>query len=128
MAVLPNHVPRSELAGLKVAEFLRGTLNAALLGVDDDIDAGSLLADPAALDMIADVQMVNDQPFALACCGNAQACPGPHQHCGRPDPTAGIDARGGHHPAGSDLGPGWSVLTMHPKRIADCPDCWARPR
>src|SRR4051812_40866809 len=55
MAVVENSVTRAELADLRAAGVLGITLNAALLGVGYYEDAAGLLADLAALDMIADV-------------------------------------------------------------------------
>jgi hypothetical protein len=46
---------------------------AGMLGVEHYAGAGRLLADLAALDMIADVQAIGDQFVALARCSGAQA-------------------------------------------------------
>ena len=57
MAVVDNTISRAELADLQAAGVVGVTFNAALLGVDYYADAGPLLANLAALDMIADVQV-----------------------------------------------------------------------
>ena len=94
MAVVHNDIPRAELATLKEAGVLGVTLNAALLGVEFYAGAGSLLADLAALDMIADVQVIDDQLVALSPLLERSGVRVHIDHCGRPDPTAGIDAPG----------------------------------
>jgi predicted TIM-barrel fold metal-dependent hydrolase len=94
MAVVPNDMPRAELADLKAAGVLGVTLNAALLGVDHYADAGPLLAHLEALDMIADVQVTDDQLVEMSPMLERSGARVHFDHCGRPDPTAGIDAPG----------------------------------
>lgn len=94
MAVVPNGISRSELAELKAAGILGVTLNAAFLGVEYYADAGPLLAALAALDMIADVQVVDDQLVTLAPLLERCGVRVHIDHCGRPDPAAGLDAPG----------------------------------
>jgi predicted TIM-barrel fold metal-dependent hydrolase len=94
MAVVHNDIPRAELAAMKEAGVLGVTLNAALLGVDYYADAGPLLANLANLDMIADVQVSDDQLVALSPLLERSGVRVHIDHCGRPDPTAGIDAPG----------------------------------
>ena len=53
-----------------------------------------LLADLAALDMIADVQVVDNQLAALAPLLERAGVRVVIDHCGRPDPGAGLDAPG----------------------------------
>ena len=66
---------RAELADCGRPGVLGVTLNAALLGVGYYEDAAGLLADLAALDMIADVQVVDDQLVSvLRPCWSAPAC------------------------------------------------------
>src|SRR5688572_27531931 len=65
VAVVPNRVAAEELRTLREAGVLGVTLNAALLGVDHYASAEALLASLAALDMIADVQVTDDQLPAL---------------------------------------------------------------
>jgi predicted TIM-barrel fold metal-dependent hydrolase len=94
MAVVRNDTTRAELAELRAAGVVGVTFNAALLGVGYYADAARLLADLAALDMIADVQVVDDQMAGLSplleCAGVRVVI----DHCGRPDPDAGLDAAG----------------------------------
>jgi predicted TIM-barrel fold metal-dependent hydrolase len=94
MAVVRNDIPRAELAALKAAGVLGVTLNAALLGVGYYADAGPLLSHLDALDMIADVQVIDDQLVALSPLLDRSGVRVHIDHCGRPDPTAGIDAPG----------------------------------
>jgi predicted TIM-barrel fold metal-dependent hydrolase len=94
MAVVRNDIPRAELAALKAAGVLGVTLNAALLGVGYYADAGPLLSHLEALDMIADVQVIDDQLVALGPLLDRSGVRVHIDHCGRPDPTAGIDAPG----------------------------------
>jgi predicted TIM-barrel fold metal-dependent hydrolase len=94
MAVVRNDIPHAELAALKDAGVLGVTLNAALLGVDHYADAGPLLSHLEALDMIADVQVIDDQLVALGPLLDRSGVRVHIDHCGRPDPTAGIDAPG----------------------------------
>ncbi len=94
MAVVPNGISRAELVDLKAAGVLGVTLNAALLGVDFYADAGPLLAHLEALGMIADVQVIDDQLVALSPMLERSGARVHFDHCGRPDPTAGIDAPG----------------------------------
>jgi len=94
MAVVPNNMPRTQLADLKAAGILGVTLNAALLGVDYFADAGPLLANLEALGMIADVQVIDDQLVVLSPLLERSGVRVHFDHCGRPDPTAGIDAPG----------------------------------
>src|SRR5690349_21421442 len=66
MAVVGNGTTRAGLDELRSTGVLGVTLNAALLGVEYYADAAALLANLAALDMIADVQVVDDQLVSLA--------------------------------------------------------------
>jgi predicted TIM-barrel fold metal-dependent hydrolase len=94
MAVVANATTRGELAELRAAGVVGVTFNAALLGVERYADAGRLLADLAALDMIADVQVVDDQLVELAPLLERAGVRVLVDHCGRPDPGAGLDAAG----------------------------------
>jgi predicted TIM-barrel fold metal-dependent hydrolase len=87
-------IARSELAELREGGVLGVTLNAALLGVGHYADAGPLLAHLEALDMIADVQVVDDQLVELAPLLRRSGVRVHVDHCGRPDPTTGVDAPG----------------------------------
>jgi predicted TIM-barrel fold metal-dependent hydrolase len=92
MAVVENAVTRAQLAELKDAGVVGVTVNAALLGVDH-YDA-RLLADLAALDMVADIQVVDDQLLHLGPLLERAGVRVVVDHCGRPDPGAGLDAPG----------------------------------
>ena len=70
------------------------TVNAALLGVEYYAEAARLLADLAALNMIADVQVVDDQLVDLAPMLERAGVRVHIDHCGRPDPGVGLDAPG----------------------------------
>ena len=94
MAVVDNATTRAELDELRAAGVVGVALNAALLGVDHYAGADRLLADLAALDMIADVQVVDDQLAALAPLLERAGVRVVIDHCGRPDPGAGLDAPG----------------------------------
>jgi predicted TIM-barrel fold metal-dependent hydrolase len=94
MAVVHNDISRAELADLKAAGVLGVTLNAALLGVGYYAEAGSLLAHLEALDMIADVQVIDDQLVEMSPMLERSGARVHFDHCGRPDPIAGIDAPG----------------------------------
>jgi predicted TIM-barrel fold metal-dependent hydrolase len=94
MAVVRNDIARAELAALKAAGVLGITLNAALLGVDHYAGAQPLLANLRALDMIADVQVIDDQLVALSPLLQRSGVRVHVDHIGRPDPAAGLDAPG----------------------------------
>ena len=94
MAVVPNHVSRAELVDLQAAGVVGVTINAALLGVDYYADAAPLLRRLEVLGMIADVQVVDDQFVRLAPILERAGVRVHVDHCGRPDPAAGVDAPG----------------------------------
>jgi predicted TIM-barrel fold metal-dependent hydrolase len=94
MAVVDNGTSRAELAELRTAGVVGVTLNAALLGVEYYAGATRLLADLAALDMIADVQVIDDQLVAFGPVLERAGVRVHIDHCGRPDPDAGLDAPG----------------------------------
>jgi predicted TIM-barrel fold metal-dependent hydrolase len=94
MAVVANDVSRSELAELQSIGVVGVTLNAALLGVEYYADTEPLLANLAALGMIADVQVIDDQLLALSPVLERSGVRVHVDHCGRPDPASGIDAPG----------------------------------
>jgi predicted TIM-barrel fold metal-dependent hydrolase len=94
MAVVGNATTRGELAELRAAGVVGITINAAQLGVEYYADAAGLLADLAALNMIADVQVVDDQLVELAPVLDRAGVRVLVDHCGRPDPGAGLDAPG----------------------------------
>lgn len=94
MAVVPIDTSRAELAELRTRGIAGITLNAALLGTDRYADAGRLLRDLAALDMIADVQVTENQLLELTPVLEPSGARILIDHCGRPDPAAGLDAPG----------------------------------
>jgi predicted TIM-barrel fold metal-dependent hydrolase len=94
MAVVRNSATRAELSGLRDAGIVGVTLNAALLGVEYYADAGDLLSLLADLDMVADVQVTGDQLLALAPLLTRSGVRVHVDHCGRPDPVAGLEAPG----------------------------------
>ena len=94
VAVVPNHVARTQLGRLRDAGIVGVTLNVALLGLDYYADAGPLLSSLAELDMVADVQVTGDQLTGLAPMIVRSGVRVHVDHCGRPDPAAGLDAPG----------------------------------
>ena len=94
MAVVRNDISRAELARMQAVGVVGVTLNAALLGVGHYADAGALLGHLEALDMIADVQVVDDQLLAMAPLLERAGVRVHIDHCGRPDPSAGVAAPG----------------------------------
>lgn len=94
MAVVPVGTTAAELAVLAAAGVVGVTVNAALLGTEFYADAGRLFADLADLDMIADVQVTDDQLLVLAPLLERSGVRVVVDHCGRPDPAAGLDAPG----------------------------------
>lgn len=94
LAVVPNNLGRTELAHLQAHGIIGTTLQAALLGVDHFADTGPLLADLAALEMFADVQVQGDQLVQLAPLLEPSGVRVLIDHCGRPNPAAGLDQPG----------------------------------
>ena len=94
MAVVAPNTSRAELVDLRAAGVVGVTFNAALFGVESYADAGRLLADLAALDLIADVQVIDDQFVAMAPILARSGARVLIDHCGRPDPRRGTDAPG----------------------------------
>ncbi len=88
--MVPTGLGRADLARLRAAGVLGVTLNAALLGVEHYADAGPQLAALAELDMIADVQVVDDQLLALGPLLDRAGVRVVVDHCGRPDPRRGL--------------------------------------
>jgi len=94
MAVVHNDISPTELTRMRAAGVVGVTLNAALLGVEHYAEAGALLSHLEALDMIADVQVVDDQLVALAPLLERAGVRVHIDHCGRPDPAGGLNAPG----------------------------------
>jgi predicted TIM-barrel fold metal-dependent hydrolase len=94
MAAVPIGTAAAELAALAAAGVVGITVNAALLGTDFYADAGRMLADLAELDLIADVQVTGGQLLVLSPLLERSGVRVVVDHCGRPDPAAGLDAPG----------------------------------
>ena len=94
MAVVAPDISRAELADLRAAGIVGVTFNAALFGVEYYANAGPLLADLAALDLIADVQVIDDQFVELAPILARSGVRVLIDHCGRPDPGRGTNTPG----------------------------------
>jgi predicted TIM-barrel fold metal-dependent hydrolase len=94
MAVVRNDIRRAELAALQRDGVVGVTLNAALLGVQHYADAGPLLDHLADLDLVADVQVTGEQLPALSPLLTRGGVRVLLDHCGRPDPAAGVAAPG----------------------------------
>lgn len=93
-AVVPKDVSRHELRDLRDAGIVGITVNVAALGVDYYAGIAGLLADLAALDMFVDLQVERDQlvpvrPLLLRSGVRILV-----DHCGRPNPEAGVDQPG----------------------------------
>jgi predicted TIM-barrel fold metal-dependent hydrolase len=94
MAVVPIDTTAVELAALSRTGVVGVTVNVALLGTAFYADAGRLLADLAAVDMVAGVQVTGDQFVVLAPLLERSGVRVVVDHCGRPEPAAGLDAPG----------------------------------
>jgi len=94
VAVVDNDIAREDLERLKAAGIVGTTMPAALLGVEHFADTVPLLRNLAELGMFADVQVQNDQLVELAPLLDASGAHVLIDHCGRPDPTAGLDQPG----------------------------------
>jgi predicted TIM-barrel fold metal-dependent hydrolase len=94
VAVTPVDAPIDYLRTLKAAGVVGVTLNAALYGVEHYAGAAALLADLAALDMYADVQVEGDQLVELVPLLRESRVRLLFDHCGRPAPHAGVDQSG----------------------------------
>jgi predicted TIM-barrel fold metal-dependent hydrolase len=94
VAVVDNHISRAELERLRGRGIVGTTMQASLLGVDYFRDTTALLRDLAALDMFADVQVDGDQLIEMAPVLEPSGVRVLIDHCGRPDPTAGVSQPG----------------------------------
>jgi predicted TIM-barrel fold metal-dependent hydrolase len=94
VAVVANDISRRRLEDLQTQGIIGTTLQAALLGVDHFADTGPLLRNLAALGMFADVQVQGDQLVQLAPLLEPSRVRVLIDHCGRPDPAAGLDQPG----------------------------------
>jgi predicted TIM-barrel fold metal-dependent hydrolase len=91
MAVVPNDVARRDLARLKDAGVQGVTFNATALGAEHYERTQGLLADLADLGMFVDIQGEQDQLRSLAPRVGRSGAQILIDHCGRPDPRAGLD-------------------------------------
>ena len=94
VAVVDNGISRGELQRLRERGVVGTTMQAALLGVAHFHNAGPLLRELADLDMFADVQVEGDQLLDMAPILDPSGVRVLIDHCGRPDPTAGLDQPG----------------------------------
>lgn len=94
IAVVRHDASRVELEELKAAGIVGCALNPALYGVEPYLDIASLLRNLAVLDMYVQVQVQDDQlPSLLPALGGSDVRI-LIDHCGRPNPDAGIDQPG----------------------------------
>ena len=93
-AVVENDTGRDELERLRDRGVVGITMQAALLGVDHFRDTTALLNDLAALEMFADVQVDGDQLIEMAPILEPSGVRVLIDHCGRPDPAAGLSQPG----------------------------------
>ncbi len=94
VAVVDNRIGRFELERLRDRGVVGTTMQAALLGVDHFRDTGPLLRDLADLGMFADVQVEGDQLLEMAPILEPSGVRVLIDHCGRPDPEAGLNQPG----------------------------------
>lgn len=94
VAVVPLDTSLAELQDLQAAGVVGVTLNVALLGVDYYRDAGPLLERLRQLDMWAQVQVQHDELVALKPLLVDSGARLLFDHCGRPNPTAGVGQAG----------------------------------
>jgi predicted TIM-barrel fold metal-dependent hydrolase len=92
MAVVPNEVSGSDLDRLRDAGIGGITFNATALGVDYYADSADLLAMLAERGMFVDIQGERDQLASLAPLVARSGARILIDHCGRPDPDAGLEA------------------------------------
>ncbi len=94
IAVVPVTASYAELEQLKQQGILGIAFNVALYGPQYYADATALLEKLAALDLFAQVQVMNDQLPELRSLFKAFTGKILVDHCGRPDPAKGIDQEG----------------------------------
>ena len=94
VAVVANSAPLAELQALQAQGIVGIAFNVSLHGLDHYADIAPLLARLAQLGLFANVQVQDDQLAALAPMLEASGVQVLIDHCGRPDPTRGIDAPG----------------------------------
>ncbi len=94
MAVVKNNASRAELEDLKTQGIVGIAMNAALLGVDFYADIEPLLQHLRDLDMWAQMQVQHDQLVSLSPMLEASGAKLMFDHCGRPNPRAGVAQAG----------------------------------
>jgi predicted TIM-barrel fold metal-dependent hydrolase len=94
IAVVRNDATRGELEELKAAGIVGCAMNPALYGVEPYRDIAGLLRHLEALDLFAQVQVQDDQLPALMPAIERADVRILIDHCGRPNPRAGIDQPG----------------------------------
>lgn len=93
-AVVSNGIGHDELQGLQAQGVVGVTLNAALLGIDFYLNAAPLLQRLRDLGMWAAVQVQHDQLVAMQPMLLDSGVQVVVDHCGRPEPTAGVGQAG----------------------------------
>jgi predicted TIM-barrel fold metal-dependent hydrolase len=94
IAVVRNDASHGELQALQAAGVVGVAMNVALLGVDFYRDTAPLLARLRELDMFAQVQVQNDELVAMKPMLVDSGTKLLFDHCGRPNPLAGVDQPG----------------------------------
>lgn len=94
LAVVRNDAGRDELQALQAQGVVGVTLNAALLGTQAYQDADTLLGHLRDLGLWAAVQVQHDQLLALRPMLEDSGVQVLIDHCGRPDPSAGVEQAG----------------------------------
>ncbi len=94
VAVVSNHIGHDELQALQAQGVVGVTLNAALLGTDFYRDAAPLLQRLRDLGMWAAVQVQHGQMATLQPMLLDSGVQVVVDHCGRPDPAAGVGQAG----------------------------------
>lgn len=93
-AVVRNNIGRDELQALQAQGVIGVTLNAALLGTDYYLDAAPMLQHLRDLGLWAAVQVQHDQLVAMKPLLQDSGVQLLFDHCGRPDPAAGVGQAG----------------------------------
>jgi predicted TIM-barrel fold metal-dependent hydrolase len=94
VAVVPNDISLDALAALKAQGVSGVAFNPSFLGVDHYLGTGPLLARLGQLGLLLQVQFEKDQLPALLPLLAASDIPLLIDHCGRPDPHAGLHQPG----------------------------------
>jgi predicted TIM-barrel fold metal-dependent hydrolase len=94
LAVVDNDISRPDLERLRDGGIIGTTMQAALLGVDAFADTQAQQRNLVELGMFADVQVQGDQLVEMAPLLEASGVRVLIDHCGRPDPAAGLDQPG----------------------------------